>query len=144
MRRGWTARVICLSASGLLRAFTTKVLTLLWGAPFTATREWRPTIWTDGQLTANRSSDCKMNLLIDGSHAMIDGEPKRWVLYSPTPRPYLFDQKNNTLYIQSIWVGFSYSSILPFAILPRFIILPPQNSVMLFYIHLKVKHSNGD
>lgn len=34
-------------------------------------------------------SDDKTNLLIDGEHAMMEGEPKRWVLYNPTLSPYL-------------------------------------------------------
>jgi hypothetical protein len=40
------------------------------------------------------SFDWKMNLLTAGKHATIDGVPKRWVLYSPTPSPYLIILKN--------------------------------------------------
>ena len=64
----------------MLMAFRTKVLSLLWVSPSAAIKEWWPTRSTDGHLILNRSSGCKMNLLMVGSHAMIDGEPMRWVL----------------------------------------------------------------
>lgn len=87
MRRGWTVRIISFRASGRLTALTTNALNLSWAAPSTATMELYPTSSTDGHRIAKRLLDCNTNLFTAGEHAMMVGDPKRWLLYNPTPSP---------------------------------------------------------
>lgn len=70
-------------------ALETKLLSLVWEAPCTATNEVAPTSKTLGQSILNCVSFCSMNLITAGLHAMTPGDPNRCVLYSPIPSPYL-------------------------------------------------------